>query len=82
MPSISVFYGITISIYYNDHLPPHIHARYAEYEASFQISDGTIIEGSIPNRAEQLIKEWILNNKEELILQWETKQFRKIPPLL
>lgn len=28
MPEISRFYGIVIAMYYNDHDPPHFHARY------------------------------------------------------
>jgi len=82
MPCISNFYGITVTMYYNDHMPPHIHARYAEYEASVLIDSGEVIEGNLPNRAELLTKEWISNNKEELLIQWETKKFKKLPPLL
>ena len=29
MPEISLFFGIRITIYHNDHKPPHIHAEYA-----------------------------------------------------
>lgn len=32
MPTVSVFYGIMISMFYNDHVPPHFHAKYAEFE--------------------------------------------------
>lgn len=28
IPTISMFYGIIISMYFNDHMPPHFHARY------------------------------------------------------
>ena len=28
MPEISRFFGILISMYYNDHPPPHFHAKY------------------------------------------------------
>lgn len=33
MPTISIFYGIAIRMYYQDHAPPHFHAVYAEQEA-------------------------------------------------
>ncbi|MCK6040327.1 DUF4160 domain-containing protein, partial [Klebsiella quasipneumoniae] len=33
MPTLSIFYGIVIQIYWADHPPPHFHARYAEHEA-------------------------------------------------
>ena len=28
MPEISLFYGIRITMYYDDHNPPHFHAEY------------------------------------------------------
>ncbi len=28
MPEVSRFFGIVIMMYYNDHAPPHFHARY------------------------------------------------------
>jgi hypothetical protein len=32
MPEISRFLGIVISIYYNEHNPPHFHAEYGEFQ--------------------------------------------------
>lgn len=81
MPTISEFYGIIISMYYNDHYPPHIHARYAEYEASLLIETGEIIEGYLPARAKGLVQEWVQINRESLLIQWNTKTFYRIPPL-
>lgn len=34
MPTISAFYGILARMYYNDHPPPHFHARYSDFEAT------------------------------------------------
>lgn len=28
MPEISLFYGIRVTMYYKDHMPPHFHAEY------------------------------------------------------
>jgi hypothetical protein len=42
MPRISEFFGIVIAMYYNDHAPPHFHAKYAEHEATFSID--TLVE--------------------------------------
>lgn len=33
MPEISLFYGIRVTMYYNDHMPPHFHAEYNGHEA-------------------------------------------------
>lgn len=37
MPTISAFYGIVIQMFFNDHAPPHFHAKYAEFKASIDI---------------------------------------------
>jgi hypothetical protein len=45
MPRISVFYGILIRMFFNDHTPPHFHARYGEFEATVEIDTLEILEG-------------------------------------
>ena len=47
MPTISSFYGILILMHLTrkEHSPPHIHAFYNEYEATFKISDGELLYG-------------------------------------
>jgi hypothetical protein len=37
VPRISYFQGIVITMYFNDHGPPHFHAEYGEYVASIAI---------------------------------------------
>jgi hypothetical protein len=39
VPTISLFYGISIRIYMQDHAPPHFHAQYGSAEARFTIPD-------------------------------------------
>jgi hypothetical protein len=46
MPEISRFLGIIIAMYYNDHAPPHFHARYGENEIRVEIDTGSIMSGS------------------------------------
>lgn len=43
MPVISMFFGIRITIYYNDHNPPHIHAEYAGHKALIDIQNSCVI---------------------------------------
>ena len=38
-------------MFFNDHNPPHFHARYGEFEALISIEDFSVIEGSLPSRA-------------------------------
>jgi hypothetical protein len=33
MPTISIFFGIIVQMFWNEHKPPHFHCIYGEYEA-------------------------------------------------
>jgi len=71
MPWLSEFFGIVIAMYYNDHTPPHFHARYAEHEATFMIETLDILEGLLPRRAGALVLEWAALHRDELRYNWE-----------
>ncbi|MGZ9003958.1 MAG: DUF4160 domain-containing protein [Burkholderiales bacterium] len=60
MPELSRFSGIIIAMYYNDHAPPHFHAKYGGDEATIRIDNGDVIEGSLSTRAKRLVEEWRL----------------------
>jgi hypothetical protein len=47
MPTIGTFYGILIRMFFNDHPPPHFHARYGESEATIDIGTFSILEGAL-----------------------------------
>ncbi|MBI4418843.1 MAG: DUF4160 domain-containing protein [Ignavibacteriales bacterium] len=71
MPSICEFFGISIYIYYNDHAPPHFHARYAEFEALLRIDTVEILGGRLPERAMGLVVQWANLHRAELTANWE-----------
>ncbi len=74
MPIISMFYGIIIRFYLLDnqqHNLPHIHAKYAEFEASIGIADGEILAGQLPRKQLRLVQAWIELHHDELIADWE-----------
>lgn len=48
MPIIILIGGIKIYVFSNEHLPPHVHAVYAEFEALIGIKNCTVIEGYLP----------------------------------
>ena len=58
MPVLSRFYGIVIRMYFqqSEHNPPHFHAIYGEYMAAICINDGTILEGELPNKALEMVR--------------------------
>lgn len=87
MPIISQFYGIIVSMYFNEntkHNLPHIHVRYSEYKATYDF-ETNLLNGNLPNKQTKLIEAWIIIHKEELITLWnlmeEEGKFFKIKPL-
>ena len=70
MPTICMFYGIIIRMYYIDNNPPHFHAFYGENVARFNFN-GDIIEGELPDKQIKLIQAWIEIHKNELEANWE-----------
>jgi hypothetical protein len=74
MPTISMFYGILVLMYFRDnrrrHLP-HIHARYQGEEAAIAIEDGSVFDGTLPPKQLKLVHAWIEIHKEELMVDWE-----------
>ncbi|MDI6733280.1 MAG: DUF4160 domain-containing protein [Planctomycetota bacterium] len=85
MPEICRFFGIIIALYYNDHEPPHFHAKYGEQVSAFSISELKLIEGSLPKRIISLVLEWAFEHREELMQDWNLamakKPLHKIAPL-
>jgi hypothetical protein len=74
MPVISMFYGIIIRLYLLDnqqHNLPHIHARYAEFEAAIGIVDGEALSGELPRKQLRLVQAWIELHRDELMADWE-----------
>ena len=71
MPRLSSFYGIAIYIYYRDHAPPHFHALYGEAEALIAIETADILDGRLPRRARNLVKEWATIHRVELQQSWD-----------
>ena len=76
LPIISQFYGIIVSMFFNDterHHKPHIHVQYAEYHCVFDF-DGNILVGNIPNKQRKIVEAWIALRQEELNALWKVVQ--------
>jgi hypothetical protein len=74
MPTISMFYGIIVYMYFFDnerHKLPHIHAKYQGQTAAFSIIDGVLLTGEIPISKAKLVQAWIEIHREELLADWE-----------
>ncbi len=74
MPTISMFYGILVIMYFEDigrHNIPHIHVRYQGQKASVAIKDGTLLAGEFPSKQLRLVLAWIEIHRDELMADWE-----------
>jgi len=85
MPTICVFFGIVIRMYYDEHIPPHFHAYYGESSAVIEIETLRIRDGFLPKRAMALVLEWAQEHRGELMNNWQLAQkhqpLEKIAPL-
>jgi len=72
-------------MYYNDHMPPHFHAIYADFEVKIAIETLSMLEGELPRRALAMVLEWATLHRSELQSNWERARegepLRKIEPL-
>lgn len=78
MPVISRFLGIIISMFWDDHAPPHFHAKYGEYEITVEIRSG-VVQGAFPKRALRHVLEWHELHKDELMADWELCRQAEMP---
>ena len=67
MPTISLFYGIAIQMFWQDHAPPHFHALYGEDEVLIDIRTLEVLQGRLPKRALVLVLEWAAEHRAELM---------------
>jgi hypothetical protein len=85
MPIISQFFGIVIRMFFNEHVPPHFHAEYAEHRVVIDIRALQVIEGKLPRRALGLVLDWAELHQAELLNDWDLCQKHHqpegIPPL-
>ena len=83
MPEIARFYGIVIKMFFKpkEHEPSHIHALYGEYIGEFNIQSMDMIQGDLPLKAQELVREWLGVHQAELQEMWDSQIVRKLPPL-
>jgi hypothetical protein len=86
MPVISSFFGIKVTMYWDDHNPPHFHVEYGDNKAIVLIIDNVVLEGGLPNRQLKMILAWAELHREELIGNWNLARLGQplleIPPLV
>jgi hypothetical protein len=70
MPTIAVVFGVRIMIYPKDHLPPHLHAKFAEHEAMISIVTGDVLEEALPRTKLSAVQEWLARRREQVAYVW------------
>jgi hypothetical protein len=82
MPTISMFYGILIRMFFKDiekHKLPHIHAEYQGQVGIYSILDGSILAGQLPPNKNKLVVAWIEIHKDDLLADWDLAVVGKTP---
>ena len=62
--------------------PSPVHALYGEYVGTFNIVTGEMIEGDLPLKAQNLVREWLSIYSSELQRMWKDQVITKLPPLV
>ncbi len=85
MPTISMFFGIIIRMFFDEHGPPHFHVSYQGYEAVIDIETLEVKVGRLPRRALNLVLDWAELHQDELRANWkmieEGRPLNHISPL-
>ena len=79
MPVVSMFYGVKITFYFDDHSPPHFHAEYSSNKALIDIQNCTVIKSSLPKAQLKLVLAWAVLHKDELMQNWELAKISAEP---
>jgi hypothetical protein len=85
VPAISRFFGIVIAMYFDDHDPPHFHARHADGGAKVRIDTLEVIESDLGRRQLRLVLAWAELHQGELSENWQRARagetLRPVDPL-
>ncbi|MBQ8947501.1 MAG: DUF4160 domain-containing protein [Lachnospiraceae bacterium] len=86
MPEISLFFGIRVTMYYDDHNPPHFHAEYNGQKVLVDIMEGRILNGAFPSRQLKFVLAWAEIHQDELMENWDLARkdlpLKKVAPLM
>ncbi len=77
MPYVSMFFGIIIRMFHQEHNPPHFHAEYQGQRGMFDF-DGNMVKGNLKSRrAKKLIQEWAMIHQAKLRQNWQQAKQRR-----
>jgi len=70
VPTISRFFGITVVMFFDDHGPPHFHARHVDGDAKVRIDTLEAIESKMGRRQLRFVLAWAELHQDELSENW------------
>jgi hypothetical protein len=85
MPTISMFYGVLIRMFFYDtekHNVPHIHAEFQGQVAVYSIPEGELLAGKLPPKKHKMVVAWIAIHEDELVADWDLAVNGKKPFLI
>jgi hypothetical protein len=71
MPTVKLLDSIKILVYFKDHMPPHFHAIYNEYEVLVEIESLAVYSGYLPNKQMKRVQKYAANHQEFLARKWK-----------
>jgi len=77
VPAISRFFGITISMYFEDHGYPHFHAYHADGSARIRIDKLMVLDSSLRRRQLRFVLAWAELHQKELMENWRRARTRE-----
>jgi len=72
MPTIEIIDSIKILMYFRDHMPPHFHVEYNEYEVIIDIRTLEKMEGRLPSKQMKKVMTWARENQDFLMTTWNS----------
>lgn len=79
MPPISIFFGIMIKMFFDDHEPAHFHAEYDDCELVVGVVPIKLLRGRAPQRMQSMVLEWAALHQEELLANWRRCKSMRAP---
>ena len=70
MPTLAIVAGVRIVIYLKDHVPPHLHAFFADDEAQISILTGDVLNGSLPHSKLRAVQQWLDAHRDQVSYIW------------
>lgn len=85
MPRIAGFNGLVVKLYFNDHLPPHVHVYAGRVGhpgvqvARISIDTGDVIDGELAPAKAAAVRNWCERHRDALRSDWQRAQLNLHP---